>query len=273
MRLTILIDNHAEKGNISEHGFSLWIEVGNLRILFDTGQSGAFAANADRLGVDLALADSVVLSHGHYDHSGGIEEAFRRAPGASLYCHPDVTKSRFSVRKGDAKPIGMPAASLAVLEHLPASQVHWVEEAIWLGEEVGITGPIPRIAEFEDTGGPFFLDPEVGRADPIIDDQAVWIPTPLGLVVCTGCAHSGIVNTLNYVRRLNPDEAIRAVIGGFHLSHASDHRLARTIEAIDRLEPAWIIPCHCTGDHVTDLLAAELGPMVLRSAAGMSLEL
>ena len=135
----------------------------------------------------------------------------------------------------------------------------------------GLTGPIPRLSGFEDTGGPFYLDPEGTIPDPIEDDMALWIATDRGLVVCLGCAHAGVVNTLEHIIRLTGTDRILAVIGGLHLMSAGQERLDRTVTALRRLAPDRLFPCHCTGDAAAAFLTEALGERVGRAAAGMTL--
>ena len=111
-KLTIIVDNKAAEGLLCEHGFAVWIEVAGRRLLFDTGQGAAIAGNADMLGIDLRTADALVLSHGHYDHTGGVPLLIARAPTAEIYAHPAATGPRYSLRDGVAKQIAMPAAAL-----------------------------------------------------------------------------------------------------------------------------------------------------------------
>jgi 7,8-dihydropterin-6-yl-methyl-4-(beta-D-ribofuranosyl)aminobenzene 5'-phosphate synthase len=255
---------------LAEHGLSLWIETEGRRILFDTGQGGALAPNARGLGVDLSKTDVLVLSHGHYDHTGGIPQILKLARQVHVYCHAKVVQSRYSVRNGTPKAIQMPRESMAAMDKLSERQVHWVSQPVWLSEKIGLTGPIPRQTGYEDTGGPFYLDPEARQADPMEDDLALWIRTGEGLVVCAGCCHAGLVNTLNHVRHVCREEKIRAVIGGFHLLAATAERLDRTIAALQAMQPAMVVPCHCTGDRPVELLKLHLGDRMVAGRSGMT---
>ena len=269
-QVTILVDNQAGERLVAEHGLSLWIETEDKRILFDTGQGSAVENNARALGIDLGKTDILVLSHGHYDHTGGIPQALKYARKINLYCHPGVVQPRYSIRDGVPKPIHMPQESLAAIDKLPAQSLHWVSQALLLSERIGITGPIPRETSYEDTGGPFYLDPQGRRPDPIDDDLALWIRTDGGLVVCVGCCHAGLVNTLNHIRRQSNGLSVRAVIGGFHLRNASRQRLDETIAALRLLEPDMVVPCHCTGEPAIALLRDALGERVSPGAVGMT---
>ena len=269
-KVTVLVDNSAEDGLATEHGLSLWIETGDMRILFDTGQGMALEHNVDALGIDLRDADALVLSHGHYDHTGDVARVLGMCPQIHVYCHPDVMLERYSVRDGAATSIGMPKRSMAAMETLPSERLHWVQQPIMLSDSIGLTGPIPREAEYEDTGGPFFLDSDGQRPDPIEDDIALWIRRDESLFVCVGCAHAGIVNTVSYIERLNPSFRIRTILGGLHLVNATSHRLQETADALRRTDAEVIVPIHCTGEAGTVALQATLGDRAVIGAAGMT---
>jgi 7,8-dihydropterin-6-yl-methyl-4-(beta-D-ribofuranosyl)aminobenzene 5'-phosphate synthase len=233
VKVTIVVDNKAKPELITEHGFAAWIEVGDQHLLFDTGQGCALAVNADRLGIDLSRTDALVLSHGHFDHTGGVPVVIERAPGVQVYAHPAVTQPRYWVRDGAAHAIAAPETARAVLAG--HDRVHWVTQWLEIADNVGVAGPIPRITEYEDTGGPFFTDSAGAFRDLIADEVALSIVTDRGLVVVTGCGHAGLINTLLFARQVSGEDRIDAVLGGFHLVEASDVRLgARSDSNPDR---------------------------------------
>ncbi len=267
--ITILVDNLAREGLAAEHGFAVLIGAGGRKILFDTGQTGAvLGGNADALGVDLSGVEAVVLSHGHYDHTGGVPLALAHAPRAAVWCHPGVFVPRWSVRDGAAREIGVPPAAREALTALPDGRLRRVTAPVPAVPGVWITGPVPRLDPFEDTGGPFFLDPEGTKPDLLPDDLSLWMETPEGTVVLTGCCHAGLMNTLMLVRNRTGGRPLRALLGGFHLVNAGERRMARTLETLRTLNPALIVPCHCTGEAAVGVLQGAFGEKVTPGAAG-----
>lgn len=272
LKITILVDNNAGYGLSSEHGLSLWIEAGERRILLDTGQGGALPPNAEKLGIDLSRTNALVLSHGHYDHSGGVSWVLRTASEAEVCCHPCSVIPRYGSDAGQPKPLGMQCEAMWALDCLPSSRMRWIQDREDLFPGVGLTGYIPRNSEYEDTGGAFFLDPELSRPDPIDDDMALWIRTHEGLVVCVGCCHSGLINTLNQALLQSGASRLRAVIGGFHLLNADDSRIEKTVKTLQALSPELIVPCHCTGSRAVEALENAFGAGVIAGVSGKTFE-
>jgi len=273
MQVRIIVEDTAEKGWVAEHGLAIWIEAGGKRLLFDTGQGPALEANAAALGLDLGLAEAIVLSHGHYDHTGGLSLVLERATNADVYFGPGIDRVRYAFKAGSAKQAGMPPASREGLDRIPRSRLHEVRRPVFIAGDIGVTGPIPRETSYEDTGGPFYLDPEGRCPDPIDDDLALWIRRDDGLVVFVGCAHAGLVNTLNRIRALNDGLRIRAVIGGFHLGEAGPDRLSQTLAALRTAELDMVVPLHCTGLTAVTALRDAFGERVRLGSAGTILEI
>jgi 7,8-dihydropterin-6-yl-methyl-4-(beta-D-ribofuranosyl)aminobenzene 5'-phosphate synthase len=245
-RITVLAENTAGvRALLAEHGWSVLLEIRGRRYLFDTGQGLVLVPNARALGQDLGHLDAVLLSHGHYDHAGGLAAVLARNPGLRLYAHPEAFTPKFARNAdGTARPVGLDDEQLAAARTATRMPV---EGFLAIDGGVFLTGPIPRKTDFEDTGGAFFLDRECTRPDRLPDDQAVFFETPAGLVVILGCAHAGVVNTLLAIREYTGGKPIHTLIGGMHLVHADDNRLERTLEAFRELDIQRLFPCHCTG--------------------------
>jgi len=254
-RITVLVDDHPDSPGLQpEHGLSLWIEADGRRILFDTGQSDLYVNNARSLGIDPTDANALVISHGHYDHTGGVATGLKPQPSPTVYCHPGVFTPRYSRQSdGTMKPVGMAQSSSDAL-HRIIDNIRWVSAPTALSNDVGITGPIPRTHNSEGTGGSFFLDPEGKRPDPIDDDMAMWFRTPEGICVVTGCCHAGLVNTLRYIQTLVPGEHIYSVIGGLHLLHATTDRIEQIRSFLESLSVRRVVPIHCSGEAAVRVL-------------------
>ena len=137
---------------------------------------------------------------------------------------------------------------------------------------MGITGPIPRLTDFEDVGGPFFLDEKGGRPDRIDDDQALWVNTGAGLIICLGCCHAGLVNTLEHLAFCMGRRNIYAVIGGTHLGFCGQEQLEMTISALKDWRVKKVAASHCTGFAASARLSREMAKEFQAAQVGYSLE-
>ena len=243
LELTVLVENQPiGRGLLGEHGVAFHLNADGRTILFDTGQGLTLTHNADLLGIDLSALDSIVLSHGHYDHTGGLPAVLERCGSVDVYLHPHVVLPKFNC---DGKDIGAPPSALANLGK--ARTLHMIESPLEILPGLFATGPIPRRNAFEDTGGPFYCDTHKHAEDLIPDDQALYALLPEGIVVILGCCHAGVVNTLEYISELTGGLPIHAVIGGTHLLRANAERLAHTAGLLETLDVKVLAPNHCTG--------------------------
>ena len=241
---------------IAEHGFSTLIRVLHSRkqvsILFDTGiSSDGVVENSKRMGLELSEVEYVVLSHGHYDHFGGLVSALKaiNKTNLPLIVHEDMFKTRGTensdgtIRTYTEFPNREQLSSAKLIN---TKQPHLIADDMIL-----VTGEIPRETSFEKG----FLQHKAlingsWQPDPIIlDDRAIVFSVKRkGLVVISGCAHAGIINTIKYAQRISGIKDIYAVIGGFHLAgKENENRIEPTVRELKRLSPNLIVPSHCTG--------------------------
>lgn len=274
LSITVLVENTANQGGLlAEHGLALWIEAGGRRILFDTGQGMALAHNADKLGIDLSAVDDVVLSHGHYDHTGGLVSALPDFRRATVYANLTAFRDRFAQNpQAGARSVRSPVESFDWLKSRVGRLVAVRSQPVELGPDIWLTGQIPRQNDFEDTGGAFYLDQACTEVDTIIDDQALYMKTTNGLVVLLGCAHAGAVNTLDYVCTLTGESRVHAVFGGMHLLNADERRLEQTIRKLRDLDVQRIGLAHCTGFAAMARLHHELPDRCFHCTAGTRIE-
>ena len=222
--------------------------------------------------ISLASADAVVLSHGHYDHTGGLAQVLKAVPRSGVFVHPAAFDAKhMRDDDGTVENVGMPLPDRNIALERPEEPV-WTSRPTEIRDGVFVTGEIPRATDFEDTGGPFFLDEQCRQPDPLIDDQAVFFDATAGTVVLLGCAHSGVINTLRYVRQLTDDRPIHAVVGGMHLMDASSERIDRTVEALKELCVACLVPVHCTGAAASARLCSEFPGQCLSCNVGETIE-
>lgn len=272
--ITLLVDNKAGKGLECVHGFAAWIKVRDRRILFDTGQKGVILKNAERLGINLAEAEVLVLSHGHDDHTDNLADFYALNPNAPMYCGENINADRFCCRPGEqALNWSPPPSAKKIFDSLPPDQKHTLKKPHYLLPGVAITGPVPRLTTFEDVGDALFLDIEGRKPDPVSDDMSMWFETDKGLVILLGCCHSGIVNTVNYIRKVSGIEKVSGIVGGMHLIRASKERMEKTLEAMKSWNMDFLIPCHCTGDNAMQQMKDYLGDIVTFGCTGTVIEL
>ena len=222
VNVTVLVENMAGGGPVlGEWGLAYLIETGQHRILFDTGSGFTLPGNAKALDVDLAKIDAIVISHGHIDHTGGLVKELETCGPVDLFIHPSAFATRY-YKEGLRFIEG--GASLSAADVRPRVRaLHETIKPAEIGGGLMVTGEVPRETDFEDTGlrGNVFMDPDGKTEDLVQDDQSIFFRVPEGVVVLLGCAHAGVVNTIQYVSKLTGEKRIYAVMGGTHLITAS----------------------------------------------------
>ena len=272
IRITTLSENTAGfPGVLAEWGLSILVDTGDLRVLVDTGASVSVPQNAALLGIDLATIDRIVLSHGHFDHTGGLKGVLQQAgKGMEVIAHPDMWGRKYS-RAGDwERYIGIPFER-GELEALGAS-FNLSREPVWISDDIVTTGEIPLSTDYEQPDPDMWLKEDGGwRFDEILDDRALIIKTAEGLVIILGCAHRGPINTIRHAQQITGVEQVHTVVGGTHLLRASEERVLITAAAFQEMGARRVGVSHCTGLHSAMLLAQQLGEAFFFNNTGTSI--
>ena len=294
---------------IAEHGFSALVDIvvhgeekkeknnmgkkikyknNNSIFLFDAGPSeDGVIHNADIFGIDFDRIDGVILSHGHFDHFTGLANILRKislsrpkSTGIDLLAHPEAFLKRWEVFQ-DGKRVQMPFLDEGHLKELGAL-IHKRTGITFLPSDESpsllVTGEIPRKTSFEK-GFPFqYVEHQSGNEtrlipDPLVrDDQAIVVNVKdKGLVILTACGHSGIVNTINYAKKVTEIDKVYAVLGGFHLPADGgifEEAIESTLNELQKIDPDYIVPCHCTGWKAANRIIETMPEKYLQSSVG-----
>lgn len=254
MKVTILVDNTAlfDRFFIAEHGFSAYIESEGCRILFDTGYSDAVLKNAQKMIIDLLGLDYIVLSHGHFDHTGGLYHLIRLFTEAILEdasCHlPKIIAHPRCFYPRPKPPLPDIGAVLTADEIQRIMPLKLSKDPVTLTPDLFFLGEIERKFSFETTQpGPRRIVMPDGSVleDSLIDDTSLAYRSREGLVVITGCAHAGICNTVEYAKKICGESQVHDIIGGLHLRGAGP-QLEGTLMYLKNHNPSALHACHCT---------------------------
>lgn len=274
MKFQFLVENKTnQEGILAEHGLSIFIETEEKKILFDAGASDAFAVNADRMGVDLAGADLAVISHGHYDHTGGVPLFCRINLGVPVYLHKNAFRLSHGMEKGEIEEKMCGIRWTEEQKKALESRIRYTDGSCRITENIALTGTIPVPDDFQPSERFYYYNI---NGEPVEDDmsheQCLVIREPEGLYVFSGCSHRGVIPALQEAMRLFPREKIVALIAGMHLYSASRQTREKTVEEVLAQKIDRIFPVHCTGmDALCDLRQA-LGERCVIAMAGDSFE-
>ncbi len=276
MKLNVLIDNNTliDRYFLGEPGVCYFIEVDGIKMLFDLGYSDAFLINGSKMGIDFLDLDVIAISHSHLDHTWGMEPLLKRYNETlmegklykrpRLIAHPNIFVPR-SFNGMDE--FGMNIGSDKVFKYMDDALS---TTPVWITENLVFLGEIPRLNNFESKAsiGRIVID-GIEKEDFSLDDSALCYKSEEGLVIITGCSHSGICNIMDYAKKVCGDDRIIDVIGGFHLQNAAESQLRGSVDYFLKSKMQSIHACHCT-----DLKSKiELSKVVEVIEVGVGLEL
>ena len=275
MKFSFLVENKTDNpGIMAEHGLSIYIETSEKRILFDGGATNLLVNNCEAMGIDLGNVDLAVVSHGHYDHTGGFPAFHRINPSAPIYIHRNALRVSYgteggSLEKGgtlDNEPCSI-AWSDEELKEL-SQQLYFTDGPVIVTENIRITGTVPAGDVFTPTENFYVME----QGKPVIDDmsheQCLVIREPEGLYIFSGCSHRGVINALNAGKAMFPGERVAVLVAGMHLYSAAEEDRSRVIDEILRENMDRVMPVHCTGIDAICQLKSAMGSRCTVATAG-----
>lgn len=276
IRITILCENLVGRlVGSGEHGFSAFIETDNGNYLFDTGGGRSIVPNSLTLNKDLKSIRRIFLSHGHYDHTGGLSEVLKLKGKVDVHAHPHVFLDRIAVLKEEDREIKRFIGIRYKKRYLESLGANFVFNTDFIEIEKGffLTGEVPRQTTYEKPDPRLFSEMD-GRTthDLFLDDQSLILDTEKGMVLILGCAHSGMINIINHVINKMGKEKFHAILGGTHLDFLTPEQLEESIRSLEKMDIEKIGVSHCTGMRAAFRLHQEFGDRFFYGCVGSVLE-
>jgi len=245
MEILTLVENLAyQQGTLGEHGLSFLVKSGSRQILFDTGQSDLLVHNAKKLNIDLYAVDAVVISHGHYDHTGGLAAFFDINDHAPVWIKPEAFEDKLSVTTGNSRFIGIDKDVVQKYRE----RFCFLTEQMEVAPGLIVVPQVNHYYSFEQSSSAMMVHKESHTEVDSFDDELFMLYNhPEGLTVFAGCAHRGIANICRTAIDVTANPRIRLVLGGTHLKGASKGRIEKTVEAFGQMAVERYGLCHCTG--------------------------
>ncbi|MDD4362592.1 MAG: MBL fold metallo-hydrolase [Atribacterota bacterium] len=275
IKATVLCENYVygKAGAIAEHGWSVYLETKEGNFLFDTGQGKGIINNSLYFKKDLAEVKGIIISHHHYDHTGGLLSVLEQTGNVKVYAHQDLFKNSFGIRDNLEKNIGIPFRR-EILESKGAKFI-LNKDLLEIAPDMFLSGEIPRKTFFERGDDKLVVKDGLGHyiQDNLLDDQTLITKTNQGLFILLGCSHAGIINIIDYAIEKTGIDHISAIIGGTHLGPASDETRTESIKALKKYDIGKIGVSHCTGLEMSFHLKQEFGERFFFCNVGTVVEL
>ncbi|MGZ3559541.1 MAG: MBL fold metallo-hydrolase [Thermodesulfobacteriota bacterium] len=276
MKITIICENTVgRRVGLGEHGFSAFIEMNEEKYLFDTGAGHSIVKNSLELNKDLRTIKKIFLSHGHFDHTGGLPEVLKLTGKVDVHAHPSLFIDRIHLIKENEKEIkkfvGLPYKK----KYLESLGANFIFNTNFIEVEKGLflSGEVPRKTPFEKPDPVLFaeIDGKISQ-DVFSDDQSLILDSERGLILILGCAHSGMINIINYVIERTGKDKFYAILGGTHLDFLTSEQLEESIQTLKKMKIQKIGACHCTGMRAAFRLQQEFGDRFFYGHVGSSLD-
>jgi len=257
LEIKVVIENMVYKqGFFSEHGLSILIKESGKNILFDTGQSQNVLNNLERLGERVEDVDYIVLSHGHYDHTGGLKYVLEKNHNAKVILKKEALEYKVSTSTGTARDISFPIRETYMKY---PNEFIFIEDEYKITDNIKIVGKIEKKFDFEDDENRLFIQKDKLIKDPFLDELFMTILKDEKINLFTGCAHSGILNILQTAAKINNNAEFGIILGGTHLKGKSDSRIINTLKELEKYKFDKLYVCHCTGIEEYVYLKSKFG--------------
>lgn len=266
MKITILAENKTYNSLCrAEHGLSVYIEGAGKKLLFDTGASGLFADNAKARHVNLEDVEACIISHGHYDHTGGVPTFCSINETAPVYIHKDAFHNSFVKRHGE---IDNHDAGIVWSPEDFKDRLIFTDGPLWLNDDIVISGTIPDL-DVDYSTEDFYTDCGCGlELDHMKHEQFLAVRENGKVYVFSGCSHKGILPPLACAEKLFPEDKVAGVLAGMHLFAASDEMRRQVVKIVEEECPEFVMPVHCTGMEAICMIKADLGDKCLIASTG-----